>query len=100
MTQTFFFIRAAFAPLPSPVSPVPSTAPQYDLRLCRQPRRSRGLRGVAGVAGKSALSPAPWRYPGSSNNGTSSLKVLVAEICLFHANRVRGRRRQRSLNPV
>ena len=38
---------------------LPSTAPQYDLRLRRQPRLCRGLRGFVGDAGKRALFPAP-----------------------------------------
>jgi hypothetical protein len=39
---------------------LPSAAPQYDLRLRRQPRLCRGLRGFVGDAGKRTLFPAPW----------------------------------------
>jgi hypothetical protein len=41
--------------------PLPSTAPQYDLRLRRQPRLCRSPRGFAGVAGKRApfIAPCP-----------------------------------------
>jgi hypothetical protein len=39
---------------------LPSTAPQYDLRLRRQPRLCRSPRGFAGVAGKRAPFIAPW----------------------------------------
>jgi hypothetical protein len=38
---------------------LPSTAPQYDLRLRRQPRLCRGLRGFVGDVGKRAHFPAP-----------------------------------------
>jgi hypothetical protein len=47
------FIRAALPP---------STAPQYDLRLRRQPRLCRGLRSFVGDAGKRGLFPAPWAW--------------------------------------